>query len=270
MTEENRNDFYGLAITQNSKTGPAFSLPRAQTCIGKTEACAKVCYGNGIRYQSKGQKEKRARNLRTVRYLLKHGGAKLLAENLTILIDQARPIDWIASTVTGAKTRIPWSFRVHDVGDWFVDLDYVEAWTLAVKQRPLCQFWFYTRSFVDDALFGVLTRLAELPNCKGWLSLDRDNYNEGIIRYCEAPAGVWSIALLQEQEELMPSDVVPYLTLFSRAGDLLSFPKHHGGRHVTPIKADNLTVCPQIIGAYKLQTSANVAKPCQACSHCLP
>lgn len=267
MTKEKSN--FGLEITRNSKVGCAFSLPRSKTCIYKTGACAGVCYGNGIRYQSPRQKEKRMRNFRTVEFLLQNGGPELLAQNLTILVDQARPIDWIASTITGMETGVPWTFRINDIGD-FHSPQYTQAWLLAARERPECSFWFYTRSFPDDEIFAVLTQLASEPNCKGWLSLDRDNYNEGLIRYCESKPGIWRIALLQEQEELMPPDTIPYLSYFARAGDLLSFPKHHAGRHVQPMKANNLTVCPQIIGTYKLVTAPNVPRPCQSCGHCLP
>lgn len=260
---------YGLEITNNSKVGSAFSLPRSRTCLFKTQACAKVCYGNGIRYQSSGQKQKRERNFNTVEFLLTHGGPALLAENLIILIDQARPIDWIASTITGMDTNVPWTLRIHDVGD-FYSVDYVQAWQFAVQKRPDCSFWFYTRSFPDDQIFLALTQLANEPNCQGWLSLDRDNYNEGIIRYCESESGMWRIALLQEQEALMPPDVIPYLSCFTQPGDLLSFPKHHGGRHVEPVKAQNMTICPQITGSYKLHSKPNMPKPCQSCAHCLP
>jgi len=54
---------YGLELTNNSKTSWAFSLPRSATCVGATELCRNVCYGNGVRYQTAGQKEKRHRNL---------------------------------------------------------------------------------------------------------------------------------------------------------------------------------------------------------------
>ncbi len=109
---------YGLECTNNSKTGYAFSMPRSMTCINKTETCAKACYGNGVRYQTTGQKEKRQRNYKTVEFLLEKGGPELLAQNLLLLVDQARPIDWIASKVTGEKTFVPWTFRIHDVGDY--------------------------------------------------------------------------------------------------------------------------------------------------------
>jgi hypothetical protein len=82
---------YGLELTNNSKVGWAFSLPRSKTCINATPTCKKLCYGNGIRYQSDAQKAKRERNYRTVEFLLKEGGPELLAENLSMLVDQARP-----------------------------------------------------------------------------------------------------------------------------------------------------------------------------------
>lgn len=259
---------YGLEITNNSKVGAAFSLPRAQTCISRTAACTKVCYGNGIRYQSHAQKEKRSRNLRTATFLLDNGGPELLAENLLILIDQARPIDWIASTITGTETNIPWTFRIHDIGD-FYSVGYAQAWRLAIHKRPHCAFWFYTRSFDDDSMFEALSGLAAEPNCKAWLSLDRDNYELGIMRYCQS-ASNWKIALLQEQADLMPSHLIPKLAKLSEPGDFLSFPKHHAGRHVEPIKSDNLLICPQVTGSFKLQTRSNMPRPCQSCAICLP
>ena len=108
---------YGLRLTNNSKTGPAFSLPRV-TCINKTEACWKACYGHGIRYQNDAQRAKRLQNYRTVMYLLKHGGPELLAENLVALIDQARPVDWLTAKVSGTETAVPFSLRLHDLGDY--------------------------------------------------------------------------------------------------------------------------------------------------------
>jgi hypothetical protein len=109
---------YGLELTNNSKVGWAFSLPRTETCINATALCKRLCYGNGIRYQSQGQKAKRARNLRTLQFLLSEGGPELLSENLSMLVDQARPRDWLTARITGVQTAIPWTMRIHDVGDY--------------------------------------------------------------------------------------------------------------------------------------------------------
>src|SRR5260221_1864267 len=110
---------YGLELTNNSKTSWAFSLPRSETCVMATSVCKRLCYGNGIRYQSKAHKAKRQRNLRTIELLLSKGGPELLAQNLVSMIDQVRPADWLAASITGEKTQTPWTLRIHDVGDFF-------------------------------------------------------------------------------------------------------------------------------------------------------
>ncbi len=268
MKRETTERQYGLESTNNSKTGFAFSMPRSLTCIAKTKTCEKACYGNGVRYQTNGQKEKRQRNYRTVEFLLEKGGPELLAENLVLLVDLARPIDWIASKVTGDKTFVPWTFRIHDIGD-FHSIDYVYAWLLTAEQRPECSFWFYTRSFVDEGLFESLTALAEKKNCRGWLSLDKDNYELGIKRFCQSSDN-WQIAILQDEEEVMPEDMLPTISAKARPWQAVSFPRHRGGHYVQPIEAKNVNICPQILGAFPLENRANMPKPCQQCSFCLP
>lgn len=109
---------YGLELTNNSKVSWAFSLPRQETCVNATDVCKRVCYGNGIRYQSQSHKAKRQRNFRTAELLLEKGGPRLLAQNLVSLIDQAKPADWLAASITGEATLTPWTLRIHDVGDY--------------------------------------------------------------------------------------------------------------------------------------------------------
>jgi len=232
-----------------------------------TNICRKVCYGNGIRYQSAGQKAKRERNFRTVELLLDRGGPELLAQNLIALIDQVRPSDWLCAQVMGGKTRTPWTIRVHDLGD-FGEARYAKAWLLAAKQRPFCKLWFYTRSFLEPELFAVLTELASLANCQGWLSIDSENFEAGLLAYALAP-GVWKLALLQE-ERAQISEILPDLIEVARTKELVSFPVHHGGRHVEPVLAANLYTCPAVVGVYKLEPSAAKPRPCQSCSFCLP
>src|SRR4029077_19782944 len=111
-------ELYGLQLTDNSKASWAFSMPRHKTCIYATTPCWSLCYGNGIRYRTDAQKEKQMRNFRTVEFLLSQGGPDLLAQNLAMLVDQVRPADWLAATITGAQPGIPWSLRIHDLGDF--------------------------------------------------------------------------------------------------------------------------------------------------------
>lgn len=258
---------YGLELTSNSKAGPSFSLSRADSCVQKTDVCSRYCYGNGIRYQTSASKEKRQRNFRTCQYLLDAGGPALLAENLVLLIDQARPSDWIVARINRTKTSVPWTLRIHDVGD-FYSVDYVKAWTIAVRQRPECRFWFYTRSFERSELFDALTALALEPNCRGWLSLDTENYERGIVAYCQRP-DAWGISLLQEHPSVLPPNMVPDVLDIVNEGRLINFPKHHAGRHV-PLASTMLPSCPQVLGAYPLQTNPSHARPCQTCAICLP
>lgn len=258
---------YGLALTNNSKVGWAFSLPRAETCIGSTKICRSVCYGNGIRYQSKGQKEKRARNLRTVEFLLAEGGPELLAENLSMLVEQARPRDWFTARITGTKTVVPYTLRINDIGD-FRSIEYVLAWVLVAKKYVDCAFWFYTRSFVELDMLMALTALAALPNCQGWLSVDSENFSQAILAKCNTPVGVWKLALMQDKD-LLP-EVVVSLKESAGLGEVVHFPVHRGGCHVEPIRDKVLTTCPAVTGVYKLQSNAALARPCQICSFCLP
>jgi hypothetical protein len=262
-----RERVLGLESTLNSKTGFAFSLPRSKTCIGSTESCRRLCYGRGIRYQSKAQKGKRERNFRTFEYLLAQGGPELLAENLLGLVDQARPLDFLSAKFTGGKTALPWTYRVHDTGDVHRP-EYVRAWYLTALKRPECSFWLYTRSFNDQAIIEALTELVALPNCQGWLSLGRDNYRQGLAAYKAYPG--WKVAILQQAERDMPEEMLPAITEAVPFGNIVSFPYHHAGRHVEPMLDEKIVVCPQVMGVYPLETSRHLPKPCQQCRFCLP
>lgn len=109
---------FGLELTSNSKVGWAFSLSRQESCVNATDLCRRLCYGNGVRYQSDAQRHKRLRNYRTCEFLLGKGGPELLAQNLVALVDQARPVDWLAAQISGTATKLPFSLRIHDVGDY--------------------------------------------------------------------------------------------------------------------------------------------------------
>lgn len=258
---------YGLELTNNSKVGWAFSLPRTETCINATSLCQKLCYGNSVRYQSAGQKAKRGRNFRTCEFLLAEGGPELLAENLSMLVDQARPRDWLTARIKRTKTAIPFTLRINDVGD-FYSVGYVQAWALSAKKHSDCKFWFYTRSFVDTAVFAELTKFASLPNCQGWLSVDSENFEEAILALCKTPAAVWKLALLQDSD--LHSDIIPAFESLEASVDIVNFPYHRGGRHIEPVRHSMLTPCPAVVGSLALQPQKDLIRPCQACAFCLP
>lgn len=248
-----------LQLTDNSKTGPAFTLSRTQTCINKTAACAAACYGNSIRYRG-AQKKKREKNYETCVYLLEKAGPDLLAENLECLIDRARPASYLAG-VEQEKDAVPFSLRLHDIGDYF-SIDYVQAWWQAAKNRPSCRIWFYTRSFVDPEMLSALTEFAALPNVRGWLSIDLDNYRAGVAAYLTAPQ-IWGLAVLQEE----PWRMTELFEHISQISGVVSFPRHRSGHHVQPVNKEGVFVCPKVTGVL---ASHRELAPCQLCSYCLP
>lgn len=260
---------YGLELTQNSKVGWAFSLSRKESCVNATAICMRLCYGNGVRYQSDAQRHKRLRNFKTCEFLLQKGGPELLAQNLIALVDQARPVDWLAAQISGEPTNLPYTLRIHDVGDHY-SCDYARAWLIAIQDRPQCKFWFYTRSFLEPSLLAVLSELASEANCQGFLSIDNDNFEQGLLAFSAYP-GVWKLALMQQKEDQLSADLLPAIRDSVKQGEIINFPYHRAGQHVLPLKADPLTNCPQITtNAYPLQTNRSLPKPCQSCSLCLP
>ena len=126
------------------------------------------------------------------------------------------------------------------------------------------------RSFLDSRLLKTLSELASQPNCQGFLSIDNDNFTQGLKAFAKYP-GTWKLALMQLDEDELSPDLLPAIQKRIKPGQIINFPLHRAGRHVAPIKADLLTHCPQIITkAYPLQTSKSMPKPCQLCSICLP
>lgn len=262
-----RNFDYGLELTNNSKVGWAFSLPRSKTCVNATAICKKLCYGNGIRYQSQGQKAKRERNFRTVELLLANGGPELLAQNLLHLIDMARPRDWLTAKLMNVKPAVAWTFRIHDIGD-FYSVEYAKAWQLAIKLRSECQFWFYTRSFQTASVFKSISDMASLPNCQGWLSLDAENLSQALLAKCKYPSANWKLAILQHAE--LDVEILQTAVAGTPKSDLVNFPYHHGGRHIDPLSQRFVTTCPAVLGDLHLTNRAGEARPCQLCTYCLP
>jgi hypothetical protein len=109
---------YGLELTKNRKAGPSFSLPPEKSCDCRTSVCWNICYRKNWTYTRSGSVAKRARNFRTVELLLKLGGPELLAQALISLVDQARPTNHMIATILHLPPLMPWTFRIHDLGDY--------------------------------------------------------------------------------------------------------------------------------------------------------
>lgn len=115
--------------------------------------------------------------------------------------------------------------------------------------------------------FAVLCELASLNNCQGWLSVDSENYGLAILAKCKAPS-VWKLALLQDKD--LHTGVLEAIKQNSTRGDIVNFPYHRAGRHVTPLQDGSVMVCPAVTGSYKLESDCNEPRPCQVCTFCLP
>lgn len=114
-----------------------------------------------------------------------------------------------------------------------------------------------------------MTELASLANCKGWLSIDSDNFESGLLAYAQRP-DAWELALLQEDKENLREQLLSSLAKVAKARQVVSFPVHRGGHHVEPIQHAALFTCPAVTGAYKLERNSRNLRPCQSCTFCLP
>jgi len=70
------------------------------------------------------------------------------------------------------------NFRLHWSGDIF-NIDYAKALVESMSQFPDINFWTYTRSFPYVSLFEKATNLSL------YLSLDKQNLNQGLQTYCQ-------------------------------------------------------------------------------------
>jgi hypothetical protein len=272
QTLKNRTEItsfkYGLEATDNSKAGPSFALPPEKVCGDvATTTCKHNCYKKSVRYNTAGSIGKRERNFQTVERLLELGGPQLLAKALIELIDEYKPKDWFVAQATGGKTSRPWSFRIHDLGE-FYRTEYIEAWLIAVSERPLCQFWFYTRAFKIQDRYKLLSRLAALANCQGWLSIDADNWMAGVSVYRSAPKNLWKLALLQTPD--LPESLLIALRKLAKRTDVVNFPLHRGPHHIAPLKGEPVMNCPEILGAFTRTRGRESLRPCPRCQICLP
>ncbi len=113
-----------------------------------------------------------------------------------------------------------------------------------------------------------MIKLAALPNCRGWLSVDSENFEQAILAKCNIESSIWNFAMLQDPE--MHDEVLSSLKIVETSAKIINFPYHRGGRHVQPLRDSILINCPAVVGGLNLQSSKDVVRPCQSCSMCLP
>ena len=114
--------------------------------------------------------------------------------------------------------------RVHVGGD-FYSAEYAERWHRVITLSPRVRFDFYTRSWRVPGVKAVIDRMAGLPNCRVWYSVDRDT---GVP--ADVPHGVRVAWLETDPADLPPS---PFHLVF-RVRPLRSAPPPAVGPFVCP------------------------------------
>jgi hypothetical protein len=172
-----------LLTPGNKKLGGAliwgFGLPsgRPDLCVGLSAQCQEHCYARHVERLRPDVLARYEKNLRLsrlrdfpqrVRYFI-------LAKEIAVV-------------------------RVHTGGD-FYDARYARKWLRSIRRLPGVRFFFYTRSWRDDAIRPVLEAMAGLSNCRAWYSCDRGT---GVPR--PVPPGVRLAWLMTGDDDPPPPD----------------------------------------------------------------
>jgi hypothetical protein len=144
-----------MFTTGNTKLGRgkriwSFGLPSRQTCPGRSDLCARVCYAHRL---ESFRPTVRARYLR----------------NLAL----SRHRDFADRVVAFLRARQIEVVRVHIAGDFYSGT-YARTWLTIMRQLPSVHFFLYSRSWRMPAIRRVLTTMARLPNTRVWYSVERE------------------------------------------------------------------------------------------------
>lgn len=229
----------------NKKTGASLSIPEGTTCPGQTESCSSACYVKFGRMSLPVVRNRRQTNLRAI--------LRAIKEN--------RLPELLVDAINKSDAKKTGSLRIHDSGDFFSPA-YCKGWIPAIKALPGIKFWAYSRSFTVPTILPGLIALSGLPNCKIWLSADRDNWKEALETFQACPSFA-GIAFMQDSEEAI--EIAEKLTNALPKSNLIVFPVHASfGRVTTPIVSE-FRNCPAITGELKKTT----LPACLACKACL-
>ncbi len=210
----------------NKKLGGAliwgFGLPsgRPDVCVGLSAPCQQHCYARHVERLRPGVLSRYERNLR-----------------LSRLRDFPRRVRYFILAHEVAVVRI------HTGGD-FYDARYARKWLRVLERLPAVRFYFYTRSWRDDAIRPVLEPMAGLPNCRAWYSCDRGT---GIP--ASVPPGVRLAWLMTAPDDAPPRDVhLTFRVRYLRRRPQTAHPRRarlpgggrrgaEGARHLRPLPA---------------------------------
>lgn len=200
----------------------SFSLPSGtlETCPGMTNTCRSHCYAVAMARYRPGAFTRYQQNLMLSRRpeFARRMQAFLIAHAVRIV-------------------------RVHVGGD-FTSPRYARAWLRIMKQSPRVRFYFYTRAWRAPDIRRAIDRMAELPNCRAWYSVDRDS---GVPT--EVPTRVRLAWLATSIDDRPP----PGIDLVFRIRRLRS----------VPVEVGSPPVCPT-----EIPTRGQRVVTCERCGHC--
>jgi len=156
-----------LSISKgNMKIGalPSFSLPALQTCPGKTDFCADICYGLRGNFV-----------FLSVKNIYKQNQIASTGEGF---------VDSITNQIR--KTHAE-AFRLHVVGDFYC-VPYIEKWMEIARRLPEVSFFGSTRSWRTPGLANAVGTFRDMPNVYIKASIDPSNRDSPDDNW-----GVWSI-----------------------------------------------------------------------------
>jgi hypothetical protein len=128
-----------------------FGLPSgtSATCPGMSQACQAHCYAIAFERYRRTASAMYRRNLALAR---RREFVRLVRAFLVL-----------------HSVRV---VRVHVGGDYF-SARYARKWLRIMHRSPRTRFYFYTRSWRIPSIKKLIDRMAALPNCRVWYSVDR-------------------------------------------------------------------------------------------------
>lgn len=160
-------------LTKKKKPN-SFGLPPLVSCPGSTSLCREKCYAKRCMVQYPNV-------------------SKILEENFIDVIrrPEQKVVHLLKLLVWGTR-----EFRIHWSGDFF-STRYTSIWRRVISDSPRVRFWAYTRSFEYVPI------LEGLSNLTLYLSLDRENWREGLRCWREAPWTRLSTMGLEHESRLL-------------------------------------------------------------------
>ena len=206
----------------------SFSLPSARpdVCVGMSDLCRKHCYARrteGFRPAVLARYEANHRLSLTPTFA-RRVRAFLVAHDVTVV-------------------------RLHVGGDFFSPA-YAKKWLRVMRHSPRVRFYFYTRAWRDQAMRGILERMAVLPNCRAWYSCDRETGVPSAV-----PPGVRLAWLSVAPDDMPPASA----SLVCRIRGL----RRHEATHLEGVR-----VCPAEDGTPR--AGPVTCERCQSCWQPLP